>query len=71
MAKTRKVGAAGRFRVGYGKSVRERILKIEQKQRKKQICPYCKKKTAKRLAKGLWLCKSCNKKFTGEAYWVE
>lgn len=71
MARTKKVGSAGRFRAGYGKTVRERILKVEQKQRKKQTCPYCKKKTAKRLAKGLWQCKSCKKKFTSGAYLIE
>ena len=71
MVKTKKVGAAGRFRAGYGKTVRGRITKIEARQRKKQVCPYCKKPTAKRLSKGIWKCNHCGKKFTSKAYYVE
>jgi len=71
MTKTKKVGAAGRLRAGYGKSVRGRITKIEAKQRKKQICPYCKKAALKRLSKGIWLCEKCRKKFASHAYYIE
>ena len=47
MPKTKKVKSTGRFGAGYGKKPRERFIKIEEKQRKKQICPFCKNKTAK------------------------
>jgi large subunit ribosomal protein L37Ae len=72
MAKrTKKVKSAGRFRAGYGKRVRERITDIEKKQRKKQKCPFCSKHALKRLSKGIWLCKKCNKKFASNTYYMD
>jgi large subunit ribosomal protein L37Ae len=68
--KTRKVKSAGRFRAGYGKYVREKITDIESKQRKKQTCPFCNKKQARRLSKGIWQCKKCSKKFAAHAYYL-
>ncbi len=68
---TKKVGSVGRFRAGYGKKPKEKILKIEKKQRRKQICPHCKKPAAKRIAKGIWLCSKCGKKFTSGSYYIE
>ena len=67
---TKKVGAAGRFGSRYGSKIRKRVAAVEKKQRKKQVCPFC-KHTAKRLAKGLWKCGSCDKKFSGGAYYLE
>ena len=71
MTKTKKVGAAGRFGPRYGKSVRGRITAIESIQRKKQLCPYCQRFGLKRLSKGIWKCKKCNKKFASHAYYIE
>ncbi len=72
MPRTKKVKSAGRFGVGYGKRVRTKLLKIESKQRKKQICPFCKKeKKLKRLATGIWKCNYCGKKFASDAYYIE
>ena len=70
MARTKKVKASGRFRVGYGRSVRERITDVEKKQRTKQLCPFCKNKKAKRLSAGIWLCQKCGKKFADHAYYL-
>ncbi len=70
MSKTKIAGAAGRFGVRYGQHVRRRIAAIESKQRLKQICPLCGGK-AKRLSKGIWKCKRCEKKFAGHAYFLE
>ncbi len=70
MARTKKTKAAARFGSRYGSSVKNRWNAIESKQRKKQKCPFCKKLTAKRLSPGIWLCKSCNRKFTGDAYFL-
>jgi len=67
----KKIGTAGRFGVRYGKRIRELVSSVERKQRKKQKCPYCKKLSSKRLSKGVWLCKSCNKKFASRAYYLE
>lgn len=65
-----KKNLAGKFGARYGARVRAKWSEIEEKQRKKQKCPYCKKLQVKRLAKGLWLCKACDKKFTSNAYFV-
>jgi len=70
-SKTKKVKAAGRLGVRYGRSVRTKVAKLEEKQRKKQKCPYCGKLGAKRLSKGIWYCKKCNKKFTSDVFYLE
>ena len=69
--RTKKVKSAGRFGPRYGLKVRERLKSIEEKQRKKQECPFCKKKTLKRVASGIWECKKCGKKFASNAYYVD
>lgn len=66
--KLKKIGAAGRFGVGYGKP-KERLVAVEKKQRVRQNCPFCEGR-AKREAKGIWKCSKCNKKFTGGAYYL-
>lgn len=68
---TKKVLSAGRFGSRYGKKIRVSLISVEKKQRKKQICPHCKKPTAKRVAKGIWSCKFCGKKFAGGAFYLE
>ena len=67
MPKTKKVKAAGRFGARYGRSVRTKILEIESLQRKKQKCIFC-NGIAKRLSKGIWHCKKCDKKFASHVY---
>ncbi len=68
MTKTKKVKSSGRFGPRYGKTVRARVVQVEEKQRKKQICPLCKRFGAKRLSKGIWKCSKCNKKFASDTY---
>ena len=67
--KTKKIRAAGRFGAGYGK-VKERLVAVEDIQRKKQACPFCKGR-AKRKEKGIWLCSKCGKKFAGGVFYLE
>ena len=71
MVKTKKSRASGKFGARYGKKVRERYSNVEDKQRKKQKCPYCEKLSAKRLSTGIWKCNKCDKTFTGGAYYLE
>lgn len=59
-----------KFGAKYGISVRQKYAGIESKQRKKQKCPFC-KKTAKRLAAGIWKCQKCGKKFASGAYYID
>jgi large subunit ribosomal protein L37Ae len=67
--KTKKVKAAGRYGARYGRAVRVKIAEIESIQRKKQNCIFC-NGTAKRLSKGIWLCKKCGKKFASHTYYL-
>jgi len=67
MTRTKKVKSAGRFGARYGRSVRTKITEIESVQRKKQECIFC-NGIAKRLSKGIWQCKKCNKKFASHTY---
>ncbi len=68
MGKTKKAHRTGRFKARYGKSIRERVQKIEKKQAVHNICPNCAKPKVKRLAKGIFECKKCGFKFAGGAY---
>ncbi len=52
----------------YGRKIRTRVAKIEEKQRAPQICPKCGRE-AKRVAPGVYECPRCGK-FTGGAYFV-
>ncbi|MCX6748433.1 MAG: 50S ribosomal protein L37ae [Candidatus Pacearchaeota archaeon] len=68
--KTKKIKAAGKYRTRSGISVRKKYNAVESKQRKKQICPYCKGRVI-RHSKGIWSCKKCGKKFASNAYYIE
>jgi large subunit ribosomal protein L37Ae len=70
MAKTKLVGAAGRYGPRYGQHIKRKIADIESKQRVKQKCPFC-NKTVKRVAAGIWQCKKCKKRFAGHAYFLD
>lgn len=69
--KSKKTRSAGRFGTRYGKTVKDRLVKVEDKQRKKQICPFCGKAGVKREAKGIWNCKKCEKKFASNTYYLD
>ena len=70
MPKTKKVKSAGRVGPRYGRRVRTKIAEIESLQRKDQKCIFC-NGTAKRISKGIWQCKKCNKKFTSHIYFLK
>lgn len=65
----KKIGSAGRFGARYGTKVRSRVAEIEKIQKGKLICPKCEMPHVKRIAKGIWYCKKCGRKFTGLAYY--
>ena len=69
-AKLKKVKSAGRFGARYGKTIRTKLIKVEEKQRVKQKCPFCEKFGVKRLSTGIWKCSKCNKKFASNAYYL-
>jgi large subunit ribosomal protein L37Ae len=63
-----KVGTTGRFGPRYGTRTKKVVAAIEKEQKKRQTCPYCERKSLKRVASGIWHCKKCGKKFSGGAY---
>lgn len=67
--KKKKIGSAGRFGAGYGK-VKEKLVAVEMKQRKKQVCPFCAGR-ARREAKAIWTCDKCGKKFAGGIFYLK
>lgn len=67
----KKFGSIKRFGARYGRRIREKVSKIEQKQKLPNKCPYCKRPSARRLATGLWQCNKCRAKFAGGAYFLE
>ena len=67
---TKKVGSSGRFGARYGRRLRQKVTEIEKKLKQWHKCPYCNKERVKRLAAGIWCCRSCDSKFTGKAYEV-
>jgi len=71
MVKSKKTKSAGRYGARYGKRLRDKVVGVESKQRKKQKCPLCGKSGVKRLSKGIWHCKKCDKKFSSNTYHLE
>ena len=69
--KSKKSRSSGRFGARYGKTVKNRLVKVEDKQRKKQKCPFCNKLGAKRKSKGIWECTKCDKTFASNTYYLE
>lgn len=67
-SKTKKIKAAGKFREGYGVSVRKEYNAIEELQRKAQLSPIHPKSRAKRIAAGIWKDVKTGKIFAGPAY---
>jgi large subunit ribosomal protein L37Ae len=70
-SKLKKTKSAGRYGARYGKRVKANLVSIETKQRVKQGCPFCKKLSAKRVSKGIWHCRSCDKKFASDTYYLK
>jgi len=69
MHATKKVKSAGRFGSRYGRGIRDRVINVEERQRKLHECPSCGFSKAKRVSTGLFRCRKCNAVFTGGAYY--
>ncbi len=59
-----------RYGARYGRTLKEKIGKIELEKRASNLCPYCHYRKLSRPAAGIWLCGKCSSKFTGRAYVV-
>jgi|TARA_B100002003_G_scaffold66470_1_gene61761 large subunit ribosomal protein L37Ae len=64
----KKHDSTKRFGPRYGRKLKEKFADAEAGHRGRHKCPYCGKNNARRIAAGIWTCKSCNVKFTGRAY---
>ena len=69
MGRKKKIGSAGRYGNRYGKKARKAVSEIEKLQKQRHICPSCGMPYAKRVAKGIFICRKCGTKFTGMAYY--
>ena len=69
MTRKKHIGTAGRFGVKYGKRIRAKVNDIEKVQRLRHLCPTCDMPHVKRNSNGIWICRKCGTKFTGQAYY--
>ncbi|MEK6875238.1 MAG: 50S ribosomal protein L37ae [Nanoarchaeota archaeon] len=69
--KLKKAKSAGRFGARYGKKVKDKLVKVESKQRQKQKCTFCNRFGVKRVSKGIWQCKKCRKKFASNTFYLD
>ena len=60
-----------RFGTRYGRTVKEKLAKVETGARKNYKCPYCSAIKVKKQVAGVWKCGKCNKVFTGRAFSAE
>ncbi|MFH1848874.1 MAG: 50S ribosomal protein L37ae [archaeon] len=67
MAKSRHGSVKG-LGSRYGRRIRHKLAEIQASQRARKKCPYCSKTAVKRVAVGIWCCRSCLVKFTGGAF---
>ena len=56
------------YRSRYGLKPRKKMDAIFELRKNSTQCPYCLKHGVKRLAAGIWICTSCETKFSGGAY---
>jgi large subunit ribosomal protein L37Ae len=71
MAKKQGLGSVKRFGVRYGRTVKERLAKVERVQKAAHKCPYCSYDKVKFMSVGIWNCTKCGAKFASKAYNVE
>lgn len=70
MATSKKSNSTKRFGPRYGKTVKDKVAKIEATQRANHKCPNCSRDRVTRLSLGIWYCGKCGNKFAGKAYTV-
>lgn len=68
---TKRVGSTGKFGPRYGTRTKKMIAAIEKIQKQRQSCPLCERKSLKRVASGVWICRKCGGKIAGGAYFPE
>lgn len=69
-SKKTQYGSVKRFGPRYGRTLKNKVGKIEKDQKNAYNCPKCHYKKVKRQVKGVWECEKCGAKFTSKAYSV-
>ena len=69
-SKKTQYGSVKRFGPRYGRTLKNKVGKIEQDQKADYTCPKCHYKKVKREMNGIWECEKCGAKFTSKAYSV-
>ena len=64
------LGPVKRFGTRYGRTTKHKLAKIEIELKKRHTCPYCAKKSVRRISYGIWSCERCKNTFTARAYTV-
>ncbi len=57
-----------RFGTRYGRTVKQKVAKIEAVAKTIYKCPYCSAQKVKKKMAGIWECGKCGKVFTAKAY---
>jgi large subunit ribosomal protein L37Ae len=70
MAEALASNTTKRYGTRYGATLKRRLNKIENVQRADQRCPRCNRPSAKWKSVGIFECRKCGAKFTGEAWGV-
>ncbi|MFP4568062.1 MAG: hypothetical protein ACLFN8_03895 [Candidatus Woesearchaeota archaeon] len=60
-----------RFGPRYGRTVKQKVAKIEALAKKSYKCPFCSAPKVKKQAAGIWECGKCGKVFASKAYTVD
>lgn len=54
--------------VGYGKRIREAVVTVKEKTKKRYACPKCSRIAVQRVSTGIWRCRKCGIKFASGSY---
>lgn len=63
-------GSVKRFGPRYGRTLKNKVGKIESMQKQAYQCPACHYAKVRRVSKGVWECEKCAAKFASKAYTV-
>ena len=68
--KKSQYGSVRRLGPRYGRTLKNKMGKVEEKQNARYKCPNCNYEKVERVVNGIWECSKCGVKFTSKAYSV-
>lgn len=60
-----------RFGPRYGRTVKQKVAKVEALAKKTYKCPFCSAEKVRKQSAGIWECGKCGKIFASKAYTVD